>query len=76
MMIVEGVEVEPITAEEAIYLMKVTINSSIKLGEINTDLIRKLLLEYRPINSGYDKLIDNVQSGKEILHLQYGVHWI
>tara|TARA_R110001583_G_scaffold126875_2_gene278458 strand:- start:609 stop:827 length:219 start_codon:yes stop_codon:yes gene_type:complete len=59
------IDIENITSEEAIYLMKVTINSNIKLDEINRDLISKLLLEYRAINSAYDKLVDNVQSGKE-----------
>jgi|TARA_R110001606_G_scaffold366348_2_gene521477 hypothetical protein len=47
--------------------MKVTINSNIKLDEINTDLITELLLQYRAINGAYDTLVDNVRSGKENL---------
>jgi hypothetical protein len=38
------IDIENITSEEAIYLMKVTISSNIKLDEINTDLITELLL--------------------------------
>lgn len=47
------IDIENITSEEAIYLMKVTINSNIKLDEINNDLITDLLLKYRAMNSAY-----------------------
>lgn len=61
------IDIENISSEEAIHLMKVTINSNIQLEEIDTDLVTQLLREYRAINGAYDKLLSNVRSGKENL---------
>jgi len=61
------IDIENITSEEAIYLMKITINSKLTLDDINTETITQSLLEYRAINKAYSTLLSNANSGEENL---------
>lgn len=61
------INIENISSEEAIYLMKITINSKLTLDDISAQTIADALLEYRGINQAYSKLVSNVRSGEKNL---------
>lgn len=63
-------QITNITIEEAMYLLKSTINEAndtnkpLSADDITTESITSAITQYRAINSAYDKMRDNVRSGK------------